>query len=1043
MLRYVIIFCFSLPSLAYTQMDEAYFIQHPCLTPDGITIIFSHDGDLWSVPAAGGSATRLTAMDGRETRPMVSPDGRWIAFSSNQYGNNDVYKMPIGGGPIVQLTFHQADDGMSSWSWDSQSIYFTSNRENRISTFSISSKGGTPQRVFSHYFNNDHHLMPHPDGERYFFNESWESNNFANRKGYKGAFNPDIKSFNTRTGVYNVHTKWEGKDFKTTIDASGNIYFLSDEFNGEYNLYQLTDSGKKQLTSFQNAAFWPNVSADGQHIVFTKDYQLWLYHVNSGRAREVPVRLPSVSTLAKEQDYQVSGNITNFFVSPDGKKLAFIARGELFVSDIKGQFIRQISIHPQERAVEVYWLKDNKTLLYSQTTRGYTNWFTQPANGQGVSTQITNDQQNNRLLTFNSDLSEAVYLSGREEVRLLDLNTMASNTLVKEELWGFYNDRPRWAPDDRHILFSAYRDFERDIMWLDSKTKQTINLTQTGVTEAAPYITPDGKYILFSSNPVTPSYPFGLQEPNLYRMALQEIDAPFRSDKFDELFAVEQNGDEKTDSTATKEKEITAIQIDGLADRISRVGPSFGSQNAPYVIQDEDTYIVLFASNHDEGRTRLWKTTIKPFQSAKTEEIKGGNTSNTDVVTAKGKHYLLIRGQIHSLNLKGGKVDKIDINHTFRRQLNNEFRQMFFETWANLEENFYSEDFHGINWPKMRDEYAGFLPYVNERDDLRRLLNDLLGELNTSHFGFRSIGKEEDIFYGTRTLSTGIEYEKQAPFTVKSIIDKTPAQRATTPIMSGDQLIAVNGTSIDLTTNRESYFAQPSLDDEVKLTFQRGDSIFTTKLHPTSFTAVRNARYDAWMQENQSFVDTQSGKRIAYVHMKNMGGGELDHFLRQMVSQERKREGIILDLRWNTGGNVHNNVLSFLSQRPYLQWKYRGGQLANQPNFSPAAKPIVLLINEQSLSDAEMTSAGFKELGLGKIIGTETYRWIIFTSGKGLVDGSFYRLPSWGCYTLDGDNIEKTGVSPDILVRESFNDRLQGNQPQLEKAIEEILKQLN
>ncbi|HEY0897156.1 MAG TPA: S41 family peptidase, partial [Sphingobacteriaceae bacterium] len=161
-----------------------------------------------------------------------------------------------------------------------------------------------------------------------------------------------------------------------------------------------------------------------------------------------------------------------------------------------------------------------------------------------------------------------------------------------------------------------------------------------------------------------------------------------------------------------------------------------------------------------------------------------------------------------------------------------------------------------------------------------------------------------------------------------------------------------------------------------------------------------------------------------------------------MVSEADKKDALILDLRYNRGGNVHDNVLQFLSQRPYLQWKYRGGKLTPQPNFAPAAKPIILLVNEQSLSDAEMTAAGFKELKLGKIIGTETYRWIIFTSGKGLVDGSFYRLPSWGCYTLDGRNLETEGVKPDIYVKNTFKDRLEGKDPQLDRAVSEILKEL-
>jgi C-terminal processing protease CtpA/Prc len=176
--------------------------------------------------------------------------------------------------------------------------------------------------------------------------------------------------------------------------------------------------------------------------------------------------------------------------------------------------------------------------------------------------------------------------------------------------------------------------------------------------------------------------------------------------------------------------------------------------------------------------------------------------------------------------------------------------------------------------------------------------------------------------------------------------------------------------------------------------------------------------------------------------MKDMGGGSLEHFMIDMTQQLQDRDALILDLRYNTGGNVHDAVLDFLSRRSYLQWKYRGGQLSRQPDFYPSDKPIILLTNEQSLSDAEMTSAGFKALHLGKIVGNETYHWIIFTSGAGLVDGSFVRLPSWGCYTLEGKDLEFSGVQPDIRVVNTFVDKISGKDPQLDAAIEEALKEI-
>src|SRR5690606_6870034 len=239
------------------------------------------------------------------------------------------------------------------------------------------------------------------------------------------------------------------------------------------------------------------------------------------------------------------------------------------------------------------------------------------------------------------------------------------------------------------------------------------------------------------------------------------------------------------------------------------------------------------------------------------------------------------------------------------------------------------------------------------------------------------------------------------------------------------------------------YFTRPSLAEELVLTFNSDGQEIKTTVRPQSAGSLRDNLYDEWIYDNRKRVDSLSGNRIAYSHMKNMGSGELERFLLDMVAYENRKEAIILDLRYNTGGNVHDEVLRFLSQRPYLKWQYRGGKLSPQSNFAPAGKPIVLLINEQSLSDAEMTAAGFKELKLGKIIGTETYRWIIFTSGKGLVDGSFYRLPSWGCYTLDGKDLELTGVAPDIAIKNTVADRVADKDPQLERAVQEILKDLN
>jgi Tol biopolymer transport system component/C-terminal processing protease CtpA/Prc len=1015
------------------QENTPPFLSNAALSPDGQTVVFAFEGDLWKASVRDGAATRLTAMQGYETNPRISPDGKWLAFTGRQMGNGDVYVMPLAGGDIKQLTFHSALDDVNNWSWDSKTIYFTSSRLGQVTGFTVGIQGGTPKRIFGdHYFQFDHALAEHPSGDIYF-NDTWESYSQIARKRYKGPFNPDIQSYNPKTKQYKKHTDWEGKDFGATIDRNGKVYFISDEQNGEYNLYSFENGKKTALTKFNTSIKAPVAAADGSKVIFEKDYQLWLYDAASKKAEKLSIKLPRNPVLPADKDFQVRGNISNFDVSPDGKKLAFTSRGELFVSDLDGKFVQQINKGNTERAREVKWLSDNKTLVFNQTVDGYLNWFSVAADGSSPVKQITKDLRNNRSGVLNSKRTKMVYLSGRDEVRLMDLKSFDNKTLVKDELWGFQNSDPGFSPNDEYVVFTAIRNFEQDIFIHNLKDNKTTNLTQSGITESSPVWSPDSKYIYFISSRTKPSYPFGLQNPRIYRMPLEKIDQPYRSDRYDALFKTEKK------DTSKKEPDPIRISADRIMERLEQVGPNFGTQYLLNVLQRGDKTIVLYLSNHAEGRFSLWKTVLEPFEAPKTERIAGADGFG-DYAEGGDKSLVLFNGNIFKLNLDANKVDPVNISYTFRRNLQAEFTQIFQEAWAQLDENFYDEKFHGIDWRATRKRFEAYLPMLNTRADLRILLNDMLGELNSSHQGFNTFGDDENVSLSNRTMETGILFDNNNPYQVKSVIEGSNADKAGIDIKPGDILVKVNDETVDTQTDRNYYFSKPSLDGEIRLGFMRNGQPYTVKIHPQS--SIGALLQDDWIRTNQERVDTKTNNRVAYHAMKDMGTDELDKFLIDMTQDFYKKDALILDLRYNTGGNVHDEVLRFLSQRSYLQWKYREGKLTPQSNFSPSDKPIILLINEQSLSDAEMTAQGFKSLKLGKIVGTGTYRWIIFTSGAGLVDGSFIRLPGWGCYSLDGKDIEVTGVDPDIKVPMNFEDRINKRDPQLDRAIEEILKQL-
>ncbi len=1033
--------------LITTAQTSLHFTSTPAISPDGSEIIFSYNRNLWRASINGGLSYQITSLQGNTDRPRISPDGKWIAFSNSQFGNSDIYVMPAKGGDIRRLTFHQGSDLVESWSWDNQWIYFSSNRYDRMSTYKVNISGGTPIRVFSNnYFDYTHNAFENPVTGEIFFDDTWESFNFYNRIGYRGAFNPDVQSYNPKTGKYKRYTTWRGKDMSVSVDKNGKIYFISDEGNGQYNLCTFEGEKKKQLTNFNSSVMHPIVNANGNYIVFEKDFQLYRYDIASGKSDLIPLLAYKSNTLESEKPFDIARNVSAFNVSPDGKKMAFVSRGRLFVSDVAGKYIREINTLAEERVTEVYWLKDNETLLYTRTNKGFNNLFTINAAGQSPEKQITNEARNDRSLSFDKSLSKAVYLSGNNQVCLLNLKTMEPSVLATDEIWGLNSSTPLFSPDGEYVSYNGIRNFESDVILIRLKDKKLINITNTGVSEQDPIWSPDGKYIYFVSDRTHPSYPYGMTDAKVYRMALEKTSDPFKSDFFDSLF-IEKKKDTSSKNLKTSDKpdslQKMTIDFANIMTRLEQIGPSFGSQRLVDVTKAGIKTSVLFLSNHENGRLALWQWSEEPFEQPKTEKIKGVDGFVNSVSHQKGNYFVLSGGDIYKLNLNSNSGDKVDLKYSFQRNLKDEFNQMFYEAWAVLDENYYDVNFNNVNWKGIRDRYSKYLPFVETREDMRQLLNNMMGELNSSHYGFSSSGAEEATYYKTVTASTGVMFKNDAPFTVDYIIPFDVADLPENKIQSGDILTSVNGQTVDTKQSRESYFSQTTMPEEMTLTFKRGASEYSVKIHPGSYSASASKLYDLWEANNRNTVNILGKQRIGYVYMRDMSGNSLEKFEQDMVSDSvANKDALILDLRYNTGGNVHDEVLQFLSRKPYLQWKYRNGKISPQPNFAPAAKPIILLINEQTLSDGEMTSAGFKELKLGKIVGTETYRWIIFTSSARLVDGSSVRLPSWGCYTLDGKDLEKNGVSPDIFVQNTFTDRMESKDPQLDRAVQEILKEL-
>jgi tricorn protease len=1019
-----------------TYAQGVVFASRPSLSPDGSTIYFSYGGEIFTVPSSGGVALKIISMDGNKTSPKVSPDGKYLAFCSNEQGNYNVYVVPLSGGDIKQLTFHDSPDMPVGWSPDSKRVYFESSRYNSISTYSVSIDGQTPVRLFSHYFNTIANLTENPVTGEYYFNESSESYRFATRKGYRGDHNPDIKSWNPATSEYKELTDYRGKDIWPMVDKAGKLYYVSDEVNGEANIVRHSD--KKYLTTFKESVQYPSISYDGSKIVFIKGYRINILDITTGKSSEPKIEIAN-SRIASKSSYPL-GRPQSFAISPDGKKLAVSFRGLLFVSDTKGGFVKQLPTPADERVDEVLWSSDNKTLYYTRTNGGWTGIFRQKADIPGGEEAVYTPESSVRSLTISPKNDKIVFIGGGKSLMALDIATNKTSELSKHEFWAFQGYGINFSNKGDYITYTAVNLFERDVFVYDFKLGKCINITNSANFENDPAFSANGKHLYLLSNRMNASFPRGAST-QLYRVALQRIDTPFESDEYDKLFGAK---GPKRDSTIS-------IELENIHRRFVPV-MGRGEQNNPFIVLRGDKSYLLFNSNH-EGDWGCYVQEIKDWDQKPPQKIKGAGSLGT--FRNGGKElFAMDRESLYRIDPASASATKIEIKHTFEKSNMDEYNQMFYEVWANLEQNFYDPKFHGVDWRAKRDYYKKFLPLVNSRDNLRTLLNDMLNELNSSHMGFQTGGREEETLIKYSTASTGLIFVEGNPYVLDRVVRGSRADFAGNPLKQGDELIEVNGVKVDKLKNREFYFTSSVVPKEISLRFSRVEPApaakssagnitrteFTVKLHTMNTFFLRSLLYSEWEDWNRAKVNELSGGKIAYLHMSDMSPEALEKFVIEMNTDVVHKDAFILDLRFNNGGNVHREVIDFLNQREHFRWSHRDNPKVSHPNVTPANKPFVVLINERSLSDAEVTSNGIKSLKMAKLIGTETYRWIIFTSGARLVDGSMVRLPGWGCYTLDGKNLEFEGVSPDIYIRNTFKDRLESKDPQLETAVKELLK---
>ncbi len=1022
------------------ELEPAKFLRSPALSPDGSKIAFSYLGDIWVVPAEGGMATRLTVHPAHDIRPKFSPDGKWIAFNSNREGNYDIYLMPAFGGKPKRLTFHSADDILGDWSPDGKWIVFSSNRDHQfLQIYLLEVETGYVRRL-----TNDETNLRSPtfsSDSRYIVfcrgGVSWW------RKSYRGSANSEIWRLpitidgdRITTGKMERLTYYEGNDWFPMVAPDGTLYFVSDR-DGIFNLWRLKEAQSKKsgtnegrvekVTKHADRVLYPSMSCDGRFIVYEHDFSLWILPTGGGEPKRLTIYAPSDEQQNRLQRLNLTSQASEFALSPDGKQIAFVVRGEIFVvSAEKGGEAKRITDHPY-RDFDIDWSPDGRKLAFISERDGNREVYIVDVQTRKLK-RLTNTpeaSESNPKWSPTGNYVAFIRNPFGKQICWVDVNTGEEKVVIEGPLIGEF----AWSPDSRWICFNRRNSANNvtDLYIVPWNGGEPVNVTRQPYWNESILWTKDGKHILFRGNRTednTDIFVLPLERPK---------------EKLEEEERERGRRAEEEKKVKEGEKNLPEVKIDftDIHKRIRRLTMTTFDEGSFAVTPDSKT-VIFVASPVDQPE--IWSIPIEG--GSMTRLISGVSASQLQFSPDGNRLYFLSTGgTVRYLVRPANTIGSVNFTARLVVDRTVELQHMFDEGWRLLKEQFYDEKMHGVDWEAMREKYRPLIEHVALKEDFYALVSMMLGELNASHLG---IGGSTVSGPSTAYLGVWFDPEHKGPgVKIAEVLKNSPADREGSKLNVGEFILAIDG--VDVSNNEQIW---ETLADKsgrvVELLVNdkpKKEGARTVKIKPIDQRQWSDLVYEVWVEKRKQMVDEWSGGRIGYIHIRAMSQSELRKFEREFYADVvGKKDALIIDVRFNRGGHIHDELLSILKRRLYALRQYRGTPPFTQP-FQVWQKPTIVLINEFSASDAEIFPKAFRDLGLGKLVGVPTYGGVIGTFNVTLIDGmTFFRVPVTGWRTLDGVNLENYGVKPDIFVEHSPEHNANGIDLQLETAVKELLK---
>ncbi|HEX3549192.1 MAG TPA: LpqB family beta-propeller domain-containing protein [Candidatus Elarobacter sp.] len=1034
--------------------------SEPSVSPDHSEIAFVSGGDVWSVPSGGGTARLLAATGGNASRPLFSPDGKRIAFVSEQPGNGGIYELTLDGGTLRRLTYGDDAPELSAWSADGRYVYFSSSARNIAydnDVLRVPAAGGTPMQVVHERYVNAEFAAPSPDGTAL----AYMRNGFVQwwRRGHSHMDESEIVVAHPGTARYDEITTGDAKDRWPMWSPDGRtLYFVSDRSGSDELWARDADGRVRRLTSLTGGrVLWPSISRDGRLIAFEREMRIWTYDVAAGTVRElaiVPRGLPDVVT---GRHLALTARFSALNLSPDGKKLAFVARGRVFAAaEGEGGAAQLVTPRGGDAYDLPVWAPGSRRVAYV-VDRGLEQALATYDFPDGPERTLTPPGHHDDYPHWSPDGRSLAFVRDGRELHVLDVASHADRIVAR----GVMDRRPFGDLGD--IAFSPAGDW---IAYVDTDRLGFANAYVVPVAGGMP------RAVTFLPNANGGPLAWSRDGTRLFLVtsqrtengAVAQVDLiprtpRFREDAFRSLFQEAPTRPElptrtiptpapsgsprplasPVPSPSPAAERRTRIEFEGIRDRVTFVPTGLDVTRVAVTPDSKTLVLVADAANEENLYTfSIDETASAPAVVKQLTSTAGRKTDVAIMPDGKTVAYL-DSGRIFEADITGKGARPLPVVAELDADFAQDKRLVFDQAWSVLDRWYADPGFHGADWNAVRRTYEPYALGSHAPAELYRVLSLMIGELNSSHTG---IGPEGPLGVPRyRTGRIGVDwdpaaYERDGTLRVASVIPLGPAA-VSGRIVAGDVLQAVDGVPVERTTDVDALLNN-RIGKRTELRVAHDGAVRTVVVPPIDLPAEQRLRYLAWVASRRAFVERVSGGRIGYVHLYDMGPESLAKFFADLDVQNREKSAVIVDVRNNTGGFVDPYAIDVLTRREYARFRSRFGY--DPPERTALGErvldlPTALVTNEHSLSDAENFAEAYRVLHAGPVVGEPTAGWIIFTSAANLADGGTVRIPYTRVIAHDGVDMELHPRPVDVRVANppGFDER--GDDPQLAAAV--------